>query len=779
MSERDMEREGGTAESGAAPLAIVGLAALFPKAEGLDAYWSNVREGVDCIEDVPASHWRPEDYFDEDPRSPDRTYARRGGFLPAVRLSPMELGVSPNALEATDSAQLLGLEVARRALEDAGYGAKGRPFDRDRASVLLGVTGTLQLVIPLGARLGHPQWRRALREAGVDDARAAEAMKRMADSYVPWKEDSFPGLLGNVVAGRIANRLDLHGTNCVVDAACASSLSAMHLAMLELSAGRSDMVLTGGVDTFNDIFMYMCFSKTPALSPTGDARPFDAAADGTILGEGIGMLVLKRLADAERDGDRVYAVVRGVGSSSDGKGEAIYAPTAAGQARALRSAYRAAGVSPSTVELVEGHGTGTKVGDAIEIGALTEVFREARPAGTWCALGSVKSQIGHTKAAAGAAGLLKAALSLHHKVLPPTLKVRRPLEALASGATPFYLNAEKRPWLAPKGHPRRAGVSAFGFGGSNFHCVLEEAGSRRAAPDWDGSVQVIPVAAATREEIATALAAWPREIPWEELRSLAAAARRSFDGSLPCRLVLVVERGRTDFARLVEGARSLLGRAGDRPSWSTPDGAHYGEGPAPGRLGVLFPGQGSQYVGMLRDLACRFPEMLDALEEADELFASSEGPGSDRRLSDHVFPPTAFDDAARDAQEAALRATQVAQPAIGAVSLGALRVMESFGLAPDAVAGHSYGELLALCAAGRYDGRALHRLSGLRGRLMADGSADQGAMLAVQAPLATVESVLREERLDLVVANRNAPNQAVVSGGRAEIERAAATFAGR
>ena len=226
------------------PLAIVGLAALFPRAEGLEEYWRNLRAGVDCITGVPATHWKAEDYFDADPRSPDRTYARRGGFLPPVRLSPRDLGVTPNALEATDSAQLLGLEVARRALEDAGYGAAGRAFDRDRASVILGVTGTLQLVIPLGARLGHPIWRRALREAGVEEARAEEVVKRIADGYVPWKEDSFPGLLGNVVAGRIANRLDLRGTNCVVDAACASSLSALHLALFELAARRSDMVLT-------------------------------------------------------------------------------------------------------------------------------------------------------------------------------------------------------------------------------------------------------------------------------------------------------------------------------------------------------------------------------------------------------------------------------------------------------------------------------------------------------------------------------------------------------
>ena len=210
--------------------------------------------------------------------------------------------------------------------------------------------------------------------------------------------------------------------------------------------------MTGGIDTFNDIFMYMCFSKTPALSPTGNARPFDAAGDGTILGEGLGVLVLKRLDDARRDGDKVYAVVRGIGASSDGKGNAVYAPKAAGQVEALHAAYRDAGVTPDTVELVEAHGTGTRVGDAVEASALAEVYRESGRAGTWCALGSVKSQIGHTKAAAGAAGLIKAALALHHKVLPPTLKVDKPIDALRPGETPFYVNTEKRPWLPSPGH---------------------------------------------------------------------------------------------------------------------------------------------------------------------------------------------------------------------------------------------------------------------------------------------------------------------------------------
>jgi len=277
----------------------------------------------------------------------------------------------------------------------------------------------------------------------VDETIAEDVVQRIADSYVPWQENSFPGLLGNVVAGRISKQYDLGGTNCVVDAACASSFSALHLASLELASGKSDMVVTGGVDTFNDIFMYMCFSKTPALSPTGNAKPFDASGDGTILGEGLGIVVIKRLADAERDGDKIYAVIRGVGSSSDGKGEAIYTPSASGQKNALQDAYRQAGVTPESIGLLEAHGTGTRVGDAVEVSALREIYGEAdRP---WCALGSVKSQIGHTKAAAGAAGLIKAALALHHKVIPPTIKVEKPLEEVTGGRTPFYLPTENVP----------------------------------------------------------------------------------------------------------------------------------------------------------------------------------------------------------------------------------------------------------------------------------------------------------------------------------------------
>ncbi|MCW8132540.1 MAG: acyltransferase domain-containing protein, partial [Planctomycetota bacterium] len=761
------------------------MGALFPKADQVGAYWANIAKGTDCITEVPPTHWDPGAFFNPDPKAPDQTYSRRGGFLEPVPFNPLEFGISPNNLEATDTSQLLGMYAAAQALRDTGYAPENTSWDRSRTSVILGVTGTLELVIPLGARLGHPLWRKALHEAGVPDAQAEDVVRRIADGYVPWQENSFPGLLGNVVAGRIANRFDLGGTNCVVDAACASSLSAIHLAALELAAGRSDMVVSGGVDTFNDIFMFMCFSKTPALSPSGNSKPFDAQGDGTILGEGVGIVVLKRLADAVRDHNRIYAVIRGLGSSSDGRGNAIYAPKGEGQMRALQEAYRLAEVSPDTIELIEGHGTGTKVGDATELGALTRVFAPEGSDGkrTWCAVGSVKSQIGHTKAAAGAAGLIKAALALHHKTLPPSIKAARPLEDAIPGRSPFYLNPEKRPWVPHGDHPRRAGVSAFGFGGTNFHCVLEEFAPAAAPAAWDGDVQLLAFSAETPEALQNGLLEHvPANLAWTELRDVAARSRAAFDGAKPSRVLIVAQREKTDLVKQLAQAAIFCEQAKASPQgyWASPDAVFVGNGAPAGKLAVLFPGQGAQYTGMLRDLACQFPAFVDVLAEADRAFAAR-NPGS-APLSEHIYPLPAYDDAAREANEKKLRDTRVAQPALGATGVGALRVLQSFGLRPDALAGHSFGELLALHAAGVLREDALHTLACLRGKLMAEageGSGDHGAMLAVQAPLETVQQVLNEEKIDAVLANKNAPQQWVLSGATAQIERAAEAFGRR
>ncbi len=750
------------------PIAIIGLGSIYPQADTTGKFWTNIKDRVDAITEVPESHWRSDDYYDQDPKVADKVYAKLGGFLSPVEFNPMDYGILPNAIEAIDTSQLLGLLAVEQALNDAGYTTE-KEFDHERVSVILGITGTLELVVPLGARLGYPRWKEALADAGVEKELAEDVINRISDSYVPWQENSFPGLLGNVVAGRISKHFNFGGTNCTVDAACGSSLSALNLAILELSSGRSDMAVTGGIDTFNDIFMYTCFSKTPALSPSGHARPYDADSDGTTLGEGLGILVLKRLEDAERDGDNIYAVVKGLGASSDGSGSAIYEPSSKGQAKAFRRAYHQSKVTPDTVELIEGHGTGTKVGDAVEVAALHEVFGKAEK--PWCALGSIKSQIGHAKAAAGVAGLIKASLALYHKVLPPTIKVDKPAESLTAIDTPFYVNTEARPWIPRGDHPRRAGISALGFGGSNFHCLLEEYQSTKQVVDWDGKVQILPFSAIDDTGLKNQLSSFNAELEWSQLRIEADKQRRQYQASDSSRLIMVVDRDQTKRSAQLQNALAMLKKNSGQQTWETLDGIYYASGVLTGSTAMLFPGQGAQYPDMLKDLALQFPEFLTSLIDADRVFATNTN-SSSGSLVDIIYPLPQFNPEGKQAARAALQATEVAQPALGAVSLAAGRVLARFGVSADAVAGHSYGELTALCAAEVYTTEELHNLSRLRGELMASGTGDRGSMVAVSAPLDLVETFLAEESLDLVIANRNTPEQAVLSGSTAGINQA-------
>jgi acyl transferase domain-containing protein len=611
--------------------------------------------------------------------------------------------------------------------------------------------------------LQRPVWVKALREHGLPEDEVQAVCERISQSYVPWQESTFPGLLGNVIAGRIANRLDLGGTNCVTDAACASALSALSMATHELYLGQSDLVITGGVETFNDIFMYMCFSRTTALSPSGDCRPFDAGADGTMLGEGLGLLALRRLADAERDGDRIYAVIRGIGSSSDGRATSVYAPVPEGQAKALRRAYQAAGYGPDTVELMEAHGTGTRAGDVAEFQALRAVFAETgRADRQWCALGSVKSQIGHTKAAAGAAGLLKVILGLHHKVLPPTLKVSRPNPALAVESSPFHLNTVARPWVREPSHPRRASVSSFGFGGSNFHVTCEE---------YTGPA---PRAFRTRTsptELVAAAAEHPQALA-EECRRLASAggaladlARASQDRADPAHpaRVAVVAGDPGELRRRLEQAAHAVERSPET-AFSAP-GRHYALGAEPGGVAFLFPGQGSQYIGMGAELAMAFDAAREIWDRAAAL-----SPG-DAALHGVVFPRPAFTDEERSAQASRLTATEWAQPAIGATSLSQLALLRELGVRPACVGGHSFGEVTALHVASVLDEESFLRVARRRGELMAAGATEPGGMLAVLAPLSEVSGLLEAGNGTVVVANHNSPGQVVVSGPVAEVDQ--------
>ncbi|MDJ0714657.1 MAG: beta-ketoacyl synthase N-terminal-like domain-containing protein [Prochloraceae cyanobacterium] len=293
------------------PIAIVGMASIFPQAKNMREYWENILNKVDCITDIPSSHWNVEDYYDPDPKARDKTYCKRGGFIPKIDFNSLEFGLPPNLLEVTDVSQILSLIVAKKAMEDANYG-ESRQFARDRVGVILGAAAMgAQMSHPYRARLESPTWRKVLKSSGVSDEDAEKIIDKVKSAYVEWQENSFPGMLSNIVAGRIANRLNLGGINCTLDAACASSLAALKMAISQLLEGRCDAMLTGGVDLDNTVFAYLCFSKTPAISRKQQIRPFDIDGDGMLLGEGIGMMVIKRLEDARRDGDRIYALSKG------------------------------------------------------------------------------------------------------------------------------------------------------------------------------------------------------------------------------------------------------------------------------------------------------------------------------------------------------------------------------------------------------------------------------------------------------------------------------------
>lgn len=715
------------------PVAVVGMAVYFPGANDLETYWQNIVDGVDSITQVPPGRWDEEFYAPGGPPRSDRVYCRRGGFVDqSAEFDVTRFGIMPTSVAGTEPDQLIALDVAHRSITDAG-GELVLPSDRQRAGIVLGRGGYLTPgLVRLDQRVRTAnQLVRTLRELAPElgDDRLEEVRSAFAGQLGPEQPESAIGLVPNLAASRVANRLDLRGPAYTVDAACASSLVAVDHAVRELAGGRCDVMLAGGVHHCHDITLWSVFSQLGALSPSERIRPLNRGADGVLIGEGTGIVVLKRLADAERDGDRVYAVVSGTGVASDGRSASLFNPDPGGQVRAVRQAWDAAGLDPRAADaigLLEAHGTATPAGDGAELTTLAEVFGPA--VGARAAIGSVKSMIGHTMPAAGIAGLIKAALALHHGVLPPTLHCEDPHPGL--DATRFAPLARSAPWESPaSGAPRRAGVNAFGFGGINAHVVLEQAaptpvGGHRATATAKPTAKA--TATVTEPERVLRLAAPDREtlaalLDADDSTVLAAGLDEREPTAGPVRLGIV-----DPTARRLKLARKAVTKGtawrGRSDVWFSPRPLL---GPGGGTTVFVFPG-----------LEAEFEARVDSLAER---FGLTWAPGHDAKVGD------------------------VGRHGAAVFQLGRLldAALRRLSVVPDAVAGHSVGEWTAMACGGIHAaGEVDTFLAGFDpDALRVPGAAF--AVLGMPADRVLAELAGRE---DVVLSHDNAPNQSMICG---------------
>ena len=791
-------------------IAIVGVGAILPDAPNVSSFWNNIKSGRYSISEVRPDRWDPALYYDQDPKAPDKTYSKIGGWVREYTWDPIKwhLPIPPRVADAMDVSQKWAIACTREALEDFGY--PKRALDPDRTAVILGnaMGGERHYFTVLRAYL--PEYTRELTEsesfaslpAATRDKIMHEWRDRVGKHLPEITEDSMPGELANCIAGRIANVFNFHGPNFVCDAACASAMAAISAAAEGLVQNDYDLAVCGGIDRNMGVSTFVKFCKIGALSATG-TRPYAEGADGFVMGEGAAIFLLKRLTDAERDGDKIYAVLRGMGGSSDGRGKGITAPNPAGQKFAIERAWQNAGLSPATVSYIEGHGTSTRVGDVVEVQSMVDVLDGFHLPSHSIALGSVKSNFGHLKGAAGAAGLLKVALALRDKVLPPSVHCEHPNPDIDFAHSPLYVNTELHPWDVPADGVRRAGLSAFGFGGTNFHAVLEEYIPHRFNGNGKRTVAVTEIPPTPTETTMNARSTTPTQIShascktplrgalvigaesdaelMDRLRTVEKEAKQgrapaptapfAVDLHSPTRLAIDY-RDATELAG--KSAAALKALAATQPAmWKAlrAQGIFRGHGPAP-KIAFLYPGQGSQYVNMLEPLRDSEPIVAETFAEADKIMTPLLG----KPLSDFIFVDRADAAAVAEAEEA-LRQTAITQPAVLATDLALTRMLSAYGIEPDFTMGHSLGEYGALIAAGGIPfADALEAVSA-RGREMTRFSPqDKGRMAAVFAPLEEIERVLKTINGYVVIANINSEHQSVIGGASPAVEQAMAAL---
>jgi acyl transferase domain-containing protein len=786
-------------------IAIVGVGAILPDAPNVLAFWKNIKSGLYSVTDVDPARWDPKLYYDPDPKAPDKTYSKIGGWVREYAWDPMKwhLAIPPRVVDGMDGGQKWAVACTREALEDYGY--PRRPLDADRTGVILGNAMAGEKHYFTALRIYFPECARDLESsehfaALPEDVRheiLRELHDRMAKHLPEVTEDTMPGELSNCIAGRIANIFNFHGPNYVCDAACASAMAAINSAIEGLIEHHFDAVITGGIDRNMGAPSFVKFCKIGALSATG-SRPYAQGADGFVMGEGAALFLMKRLADAERDGDKIYAVMRGMGGSSDGKGKGITAPNPVGQRLAVERAWQIAGLSPGTATYIEGHGTSTRVGDLVELQSMVDVLTDSKLPPHSVAIGSVKSNFGHLKSAAGAAGLLKTCLALHEKVLPPSVNCGQPNPGIDFAHSPLYVNTELREWKVATDGVRRAGLSAFGFGGTNFHAVLEEYIPHRLNGNGRKSIAVPDIPPGITESSMNAKSALSSSSPAckAPLRGvlvigatseaalserLRAVEKEAVSGGVPAPMapaeadLRAAERIAIDYADAAElkekaaSAQKAL-KANQPAMWKAlrAQGIYRGHGPAP-KVAFLYPGQGSQYVNMLKPLCAVEPIVADTFAEADRVMTPLLG----KPLSKFIFVDKTDAEAVAKAEDD-LRQTAITQPAVLTTDLALTRLLAAYGITPDFTIGHSLGEYGALVAAQAMPfADALEAVSA-RGREMTQHVAmkDKGRMAAVFAPLEEIERILKTVDGYVVIANINSEHQAVIGGASQAVEQA-------
>ncbi|MFC5288139.1 SDR family NAD(P)-dependent oxidoreductase [Actinokineospora guangxiensis] len=739
-------------------IAIVGIGLRYPDAGSTREFWENVLSGRRAFRRLPDVRMNHADYYSPDPHAPDRFYSGKAAVLRDFEFDRLRYKVAGSTFRSTDLTHWLALDVATEALADAGF-AEAEGLPKHTTGVVIGNSLTGEFSRANIMRVRWPYVRRTvaatLAAKGWGDEETAAFLKDLEVQYKApfpvFDEDTLAGGLANTIAGRVCNHYDLGGGGFTVDGACSSSLLAVANAAKALADYDLDVAIAGGVDLSIDPFEVIGFAKTGALAKT-EMKVYDRDSNGFWPGEGSGMVVLMRESDAIAKGCRIYACITGWGISSDGKG-GITRPAAAGHRLALERAYKIAGYGVETVSYFEGHGTGTAVGDATELEALSGARRDADPTARKAALGTVKGNIGHTKAAAGVAGLIKATLAVHNQVIPPGTGQKAAHELLTADDATLYVPLAAEAW--PGEIPARAGVSAMGFGGINTHIAIEQAAgeTRRAevprrvtalvAGRQDAEVLLFDGRdAAELTEHVRRVTAYASKLSYAELTDLAGGLAAELGGHR-VRAAVVVSSPEEADRRLTSLLASL--EAGETELFTPADGLFLASGAGDPRIAFLFPGQGSGR-GAVGAIRRRFAA-------AEEIFAA----GNLQVGGDQV-------------------ATEVAQPRIVTGSLAGVRVLSGLGIEADIATGHSLGELTALAWAGALDGAGLQRLARIRGQVMANASQGGGTMASISADPDTTRRLIAKH--EVVIAGFNSPEQTVISGAEAEVDAVVAKAAG-